>query len=432
MNLLERMQKISLEDLSDDNLVTDVVVNTDTEEDDGDVDPHSDHDLDNEYNEMVSFSNDLEDSESDLNLLTRQTDTISEALENPDYEGMDNVGLENFALLTKRINDKYGFGTSSSAFMGLEDIGSSYNSKSKREQTEIALEGAMDLIKSAADKFASLGVRIKDRLEKLATSNLTDYKDYITMIDKKIAEVKGLDDDFGGRELKCPAILTRAFPNIKTIDDKTVEEFVDRQYDALGKTKKAFDTMNKTIGAYDVAFEKTKSGKVETKEAALSMVTGGSYAFSLDFGSTKKPLTSGYYGVLELTNNLTEGHKLIRKEFRVGDKARNVILKTANKKELIKMLEDVKDLLKDASSMNAYIDKLSSETTSLKTKLPTKWDGFKKMFPWMFLNGIVSWIAFIYAMLRCPLSLLSFTAKYNLLNIYLVRNAIRYTDYSIK
>lgn len=308
--------------------------------------------------QIDDFSEELDETIEDVQELESTQADLEEALGDDDYEGMDQVAVEQLNRRLARVAAKRGFDISATrgVFSKESFTGTASN---RRRATEYALEGLVDTIKQMWERIKAAVKAMWEGIKKFWKEHLSTMGRLIKALKKvkqRIKDAKGNPD--GTVSPKAAGSLSKVFPGKENLSAKTIADFTGRQVDFVSGVTMFVDNINASANKIATTI---KSGNDVAGEIALvtSTLTKGKAKES--FGSESAPLVGGVYG--EITGDNTEGDsvkvELQWKEVKVDAKDRKLTI--SGKNELGSMIDSNISLIEDTEKLGGRFQKLQVE-----------------------------------------------------------------------
>lgn len=265
MNLLK---KISIEDHDLEDLTPDVV---DLEEKNIDEVTNDIHNIGEEINEHVTVINDtstdLDNVVTDVSEIESVAETLQSKLEDPEYDGLDEVSIELLRNRFVAIQEKHGFSINLVSRISKED----FEPDNRRTYSEVSLEDMKDWAKKTWNTIKNIWDRIVNYFGDLFQKLFGSLDKYIQKLDEleKIANSKEFTKE--NDEVDLPRGVGILYPGEK-VDMSVIDDSYNDIKGYMELNKNSFDLNNVHLKNLIEVFKKGETDKEQSVKFAEELV----------------------------------------------------------------------------------------------------------------------------------------------------------------
>lgn len=322
-----------------------------------------------ELSEQTSGVDHYDGFVEDVEALDQDREIIEERMEDPEYEGMDEVAIEMFKARITRFGEKYGVKTDRlSNIFSVENFEGTSKQK-RRELTRISLEDAEKSSDGFWSKVWAGAVAIWEAIRNFFGNffgSLTTLEDTIKKVIKKVGSVKG---EPKSDDLKASG-FAKMFPSTdKVLKVETILKYFERQKEAVKEAETFYKDFRSGTNAL---IDTLKSGKKEENPIDVERT----------FGTDSEPLINGKYGTVKPETKEGSKVKIVLEiktaEIKVPDEVK---LEPADKDKIIDILKAGLGLIESSKSIKKTVDeadKAFKQAMKLAKELIGKTEGEAK------------------------------------------------------
>lgn len=305
---------------------------------------------------MDEYSEELDETVEDVQELEQTQEVLETAMENPDYEGMDEVAAEEIGQKLRRLARKRGFDVNHLAGTFSKE---SFNTRTsgRRRRTEIAMEGIKDAIVKMWERIKAAIKAIWQAIKDFWKKHISTMGRLLKALEKakrRARDINGSPD--AAAKVKVSPGLQRTFFGKENLSAKLVKEYTARQKAATGATVELLKELTRVTSQ---AVTKTEDGDWVLNQQAE--INADMKEFST-VGTEDKPLVNGFFPLIE-DDGSTED--TLRASFKWDQRAAkpsdNRNFNIASSKDMVEILDANIDLIKHTQHLGDNFSKASTE-----------------------------------------------------------------------
>lgn len=305
---------------------------------------------------MDDYSEELDETVEDVEELEQTQEVLETAMENPDYEGIDEVAAEEIGQKLRRLARKRGFDVNHLAGTFSKE---SFNTRTsgRRRRTEIALEGIKDAIVKMWERIKAAIKAIWQAIKDFWKKHISTMGRLLKALEKakrRARDINGSPD--AAAKIKVSPSLQRTFFGKENLSAKLVKEYTERQKFATSATvqllKDITDINNEVVS-------KNKEGDFIIKRKAD--LYDGIKSFD-NLATEDKPLVNGVFPVIEDEGSTEDNMRSnLKWDQRSSKPSETRSFNIASSKDMVEVLDLNIDLIKHTQNLGDNFNKASVE-----------------------------------------------------------------------
>ena len=280
------------------------------------------------------FIEDTEETIEDVEDLEAIQETIGEQLDDPDYQGLDEVAVESISRIINRLDERRGLDVRVARDIIAQE---SFNGSValRRTNTQLAFESIGSVIRNAWEAIKRAIKGAWDAIAEIWDTHFSEMgrlEKALTALHNRARDTEGAPD--ASKEVKVPAKLQQLVYNNGNLQISMITDLIKKQKDVTGTANKAVATAienaNKLANGASVATVDTKT---------------------VNFGTENSVLANGFYGTAEREGEDDKARykfKTDRRRLEVKKDAKFIFATTS---EIQGAVKDAKELLSETRGL---------------------------------------------------------------------------------
>lgn len=228
------------------------------------------------------FIEDTEETIEDVEDLEAIQETIGEQLDDPDYQGLDEVAVESISRIINRLDERRGLDVRVARDIIAQE---SFNGSValRRTNTQLAFESIGSVIRNAWEAIKRAIKGAWDAIAEIWNTHFSEMgrlEKALTALHNRARDTEGAPDT--SKEVKVPAKLQQLVYNNGNLQISMITDLIKKQKEVTG-------TANKAVATAIENANKLANG------AAVSTLDNK----TVNFGTENSVLANGFYGVAE-------------------------------------------------------------------------------------------------------------------------------------